>query len=579
MPLRVDRIRIKAFRGVREELTVRVGGRSLVLYGDNGTGKSTIVEALEFALSGNIKPLATAGQRVSVARHSHHVHCNPGDQVAEVVLSSPAGESRVGQHVDRRTLDPEVLEYLGAAADGTFILRRADLLAFITGADKNRYDALKPFLGLEAFAQMEASMKEARDSCVKRAEMAAARLEDSARAARIRLSVEPSFDLQPERLLALANARLADCGLAPLESLDGAATRKGEVERRVSALGSLDEVSALADARASLAGLHGKLIDPEHYQDLVARLARRRDLELKLGGMFYDQVLVQGQRWLQEAELDTCPLCEQHIDRAIVLARLAERLSQNAELTEARREANSAVERCRGTFEDIESAAGAALKAWCKAGFRTEDWPFHALEEAAVTAATLLKPGREGDVHALAQLIPAFQAAAYDQANTAAQAPISKRQASLANREAIQKLTAVLATVAWIADEYSAYAHAAERVAEEQALSAQADTLYSLAVAARKQASAEAFNEVATEVNRIYALIHPGEPLGNLQLEVKESGAGSAILRGDYAAKTGEDPRSYYSDAAPGYPRLGHLLGSQAACAPGQARPQSCCPR
>ena len=48
MAERVHRLVMHAFRGIPGEMTVDFGnGESIAIYGDNGTGKSTIADALE----------------------------------------------------------------------------------------------------------------------------------------------------------------------------------------------------------------------------------------------------------------------------------------------------------------------------------------------------------------------------------------------------------------------------------------------------------------------------------------------------------------------------------------------------
>ena len=53
MTERLQRLVMHAFRGVPGEMTVDFGkGESIVVYGDNGTGKSTIADALEWHFTG-----------------------------------------------------------------------------------------------------------------------------------------------------------------------------------------------------------------------------------------------------------------------------------------------------------------------------------------------------------------------------------------------------------------------------------------------------------------------------------------------------------------------------------------------
>ena len=58
---------MRAFRGVPSEMTVDFGdGDSIVVYGDNGTGKSTIADALEWYFTGEIELLSHEGRQHAV---------------------------------------------------------------------------------------------------------------------------------------------------------------------------------------------------------------------------------------------------------------------------------------------------------------------------------------------------------------------------------------------------------------------------------------------------------------------------------------------------------------------------------
>src|SRR3989304_96776 len=58
---------MKAFRGVPGELPVDFGeGRSRAVFGDNGTGKSTIADALEWYFTGQIELLSHEGRQQAI---------------------------------------------------------------------------------------------------------------------------------------------------------------------------------------------------------------------------------------------------------------------------------------------------------------------------------------------------------------------------------------------------------------------------------------------------------------------------------------------------------------------------------
>ena len=64
---KLQRLVMHAFRGVPGEMTIDFGdGDSTVVYGDNGTGKSTIADALEWYFNGEIELLSHEGRQHAV---------------------------------------------------------------------------------------------------------------------------------------------------------------------------------------------------------------------------------------------------------------------------------------------------------------------------------------------------------------------------------------------------------------------------------------------------------------------------------------------------------------------------------
>ena len=71
--IRVESITIREFRGIRD-LTLDFKGNNFAICGPNGTGKSGVVDALEFALTGNVSRLSGEGKGdVSLKQHAPHV--------------------------------------------------------------------------------------------------------------------------------------------------------------------------------------------------------------------------------------------------------------------------------------------------------------------------------------------------------------------------------------------------------------------------------------------------------------------------------------------------------------------------
>ena len=79
MTEKVQRLVMHAFRGVPGEMAIDFGkGESIVVYGDNGTGKSTIADALEWYFTGGIELLSHAARQLAESvpdRHPAVIRC------------------------------------------------------------------------------------------------------------------------------------------------------------------------------------------------------------------------------------------------------------------------------------------------------------------------------------------------------------------------------------------------------------------------------------------------------------------------------------------------------------------------
>src|SRR3954451_25219241 len=90
--IHIETIRIQEFRGIRD-LTLNLNGQNFAACGPNGTGKSGVVDAIEFALTGNISRLSGDGTRnLSIKAHGPHVDSRnrPGCAAVSLEVSIPS---------------------------------------------------------------------------------------------------------------------------------------------------------------------------------------------------------------------------------------------------------------------------------------------------------------------------------------------------------------------------------------------------------------------------------------------------------------------------------------------------------
>ncbi|MGH7766225.1 MAG: AAA family ATPase, partial [Candidatus Binatia bacterium] len=148
---KVKKLVVSGFRGIRSrlELDFQKAGQpqSTILYGANGTGKSSFTDAWEWLITGKIGHLAREGAEDGAYPH---IHAKPETTYVDVEFSDPAigragllfNNKRVTMPTPRGNLDA-VRKFVTHPCH----LRYADLTRFVMYRKSERYDALAALMG------------------------------------------------------------------------------------------------------------------------------------------------------------------------------------------------------------------------------------------------------------------------------------------------------------------------------------------------------------------------------------------------------------------------------------------------
>jgi energy-coupling factor transporter ATP-binding protein EcfA2 len=160
---KVQRLVMRAFRGIPGEMIVDLGkGDSIVVYGDNGTGKSTIADALEWYFTGEIELLSHEGRQHAV----RHVGGDDNDVTSvEVVTTGALG----GKAVFPDERQPDTFQ---VTRRETFLLRGRTLADFINKTKTEKWKALVEILGLDAIESLREDLQRARNELRKESKAA-----------------------------------------------------------------------------------------------------------------------------------------------------------------------------------------------------------------------------------------------------------------------------------------------------------------------------------------------------------------------------------------------------------------------
>jgi len=258
--IRVDSITIKEFRGIRD-LTLDFKEKNFAVCGPNGTGKSGVVDALEFALTGSVSRLSGEGSgEISLKQHGPHVdrRNDPDKARVTVKVTIPTLSKTVTVERSLKTpgvaqvmpSDPEVLDALRQVkAHPEIVLSRRELIRYVLAAPGKRADEVRALLHLDQVEQVRRGLQKIANDCEKKL----VPLDREVTEAREKLlrAIDLS-ELTKEKVLVVVNAQRVILGLSAFTDL----TETTSLKDGMSTLGlvqpqRIPKVQAIADIRAA----------------------------------------------------------------------------------------------------------------------------------------------------------------------------------------------------------------------------------------------------------------------------------------------------------------------------------------
>lgn len=337
----LQKLEVHALRGATEKFTLdfEKGKKITILYGENGSGKSTVCDALELLAKGKVGSVEGKGLGKTES-YWHSTGKRPTD--LHVTLFTTGGQWEGKSIKSKAVVTPE------AGRPQAEILRRNQIQELVAAQPKSRFDAIRPFLDIELAEASESSLRKLIDQEKRNRDTAVARIEEN------RVAVENFWTKAGNPGSgALGWARLQITKdttqlMAELAKLDGLI--KG-IESLSSEQGRFEGANeALAKAKNSYASSSERVLQEQarvsnKVGDLVAILQAAKD--------YFDQ----------HDKPEACPLCGSKEFAAGLPRRVDEQLGAIHSLSEALQLQAEAKRNLDFALEQIAQQAGAFLKA------------------------------------------------------------------------------------------------------------------------------------------------------------------------------------------------------------------------
>jgi len=344
--IRVKTIHIEEFRGIRD-LDLDLDTKNFGICGPNGTGKSGVVDAIEFCLTGDVTRLSGQGTTgLSVKTHAPHVDQHEHPEKANVTITADIPSMHKAVKIHRSVKNPRKVNITPVDADvkgvveelqthPEFALSRREIVKYIITPPGKRSEDVQTLLRLEhleklrkSFTTLNNKRKGEADEAERNRRQAetdlgnALKIEKLDRALVLEKVNEKREILSLKSLTELTKDTSFKAGVAaPKAAEDKPALRKAVALADLSALQSAingGEPAVLVENRQAAKSVLEKLRDDEQ----ALTLARRHGF-IKTG--------------LELITEDACPLCDkpwkvdelrEHLRRKLLGAEKIEQLLQ-----------------------------------------------------------------------------------------------------------------------------------------------------------------------------------------------------------------------------------------------------------
>ena len=373
--IKIKSIHIEEFRGIRD-LTLSFDSKSFGICGPNGTGKSGVVDAIEFCLTGNITRLSGEGQgELSLKGHAPHVdqRDNPEKSKVTIIALIPAigkdvaiirsvKDHRAVQLVPEDNAVRSIVEELQAHPE--FALSRREIAKYIVTPPAKRSTDVQNLLRLDHVGSLRSSFTAYANKCRRDAAEATRGKEQASSELKNALGLH---NLNRDKVLEVVNRYRKILGLETITEIspdtsfkDGLNTEaddnfKGKVSKELTlaALAAVKDASKEAEDEFLSSRRNSAIEQLQKLHEDANALALARAHGFISNGLD----LVTG---------DACPLCDTPWDAEELRAYLRAKLLSSQELGETLRELSESIETIKVAFErqaaQIESISSAAAK-------------------------------------------------------------------------------------------------------------------------------------------------------------------------------------------------------------------------
>ena len=305
--LKINRITVKSFRGISKEQYLDLSDVT-ILYGENGTGKSSFVNAFEYIFSNELDNLKR--DTIDSEKSTVHKDCRIEDMDIELKFKKKNSLKLTEEPLEGTLMESIKNDFF--LNNASFILNRRKLLKFISGTQKDRYDALTELCGFEQLNKYRNTLNTVNNSIGR--ELKKKEKEYSTKITELASILNLEGEIKLDDIIDKTNILLEKNNLPIIDDLSN-------VEKLHSDFSLTPKKDEVEDNFKELEGLYGNLNTDklsDELENLLKPYEKIASENLKSSKLLLNS-LDNAYNYIYLEKPSKCPICNSQIDSDVLL--------------------------------------------------------------------------------------------------------------------------------------------------------------------------------------------------------------------------------------------------------------------